>query len=93
MVKRISASQIRVLWVPGSQGDTSTDYIVKYYPLNSSSLQNIEVQYITTNETQLVIQGLDPFLSYSISVAASNDAGIGEYSNKVTVEGKISLFM
>lgn len=40
-----------------------------------------------------MIQGLDPFLSYSISVAASNAAGMGDYSNEVTVEGKISVLM
>lgn len=37
-----------------------------------------------------MIQGLDPFLTYSVSVAASNAAGTGDYSNEVTVEGKNS---
>lgn len=89
-VKRISASQIKVTWEPGPQRDGSTDYIiVKYYPLDPS-MQNLLVQFITTNETELVIQGLDPLLSYSISVAASNAAGMGLYSNDVTVKSKIS---
>lgn len=49
------------------------------------------MQFITTNETELVIQDLNPFLSYSVSVAATNAAGMGDYSSEVTVEGKISL--
>lgn len=49
------------------------------------------MQFITTNETELVIQDLNPFLSYSVSVAATNAAGMGDYSSEVMVEGKISL--
>ena len=49
------------------------------------------MQFITTNETELVIQDLNPFLSYSVSVAATNAAGMGDYSSEVTVGGKISV--
>lgn len=38
-----------------------------------------------------MIQDLDPFLSYSVSVAAINAAGMGDYSNEVTLESKCFL--
>ena len=83
-VKRISASQIEITWEPGN---LATAYTVKYYPLNSQNA----VKFLTANTTELVIQDLDPLLSYSISVAATNAAGMGDYSNEVTVESKCFL--
>ena len=62
---------------------------IKYYPLNRENNVQKSVedlfQYFTTNETDVVIQDLDPGLSYSASVAANNDAGSGSYSDDVTV--------
>ena len=91
-VDRISASQIRISWEPSphdSTGGPITNYTVKYYPLNRDNHVQKSVedffQYFTTNETGVVIQDLDPGLSYSASVAANNDAGRGSYSDDVTV--------
>ena len=42
-------------------------------------------QYLTTNETDVAIQDLDPSHSYSASVTANNDAGRGSYSDDVNV--------
>ena len=80
-VKRISASQIEVTLKPD---DIATAYTIKYYPLDSQN----ELKFLTANTTKVVIHDLDPLLSYSISVAATNAAGMGDYSNEVTVESK-----
>ena len=91
-VERISATQIRISWEPNPQDSTGgliTNYIVKYYPLSRVThfKQSIEdsIQFLTSNETDVVIQDLDPGLSYSVSVAANNAAGRGSYSDEITV--------
>ena len=94
-VERISASQITISWEPSphdSTGDPIIDYTVKYYPLRRDTGVQREVedlfQFLTTNEMAIVIQDLDPGLSYSVSVAA---AGRGSYSDDVTVGCKWPL--
>ena len=91
-VKRISPSQIRVSWEPSphdSTGGPVIDYTVKYYPLSRDTFVQRSVedlfQFVTSNKTEVVIQDLDPGLSYSVSVAANNAAGRGSYSDDVTV--------
>ena len=92
-VERTSPSQIRVIWNPSLQTNTGgpiTNYTVKYYPLDPDSprtRKSVEdlYRFLTTVETELVISDLDPVLSYSVSVAANNAAGRGNFSNKVTV--------
>ena len=89
---RISATQIGISWEPSpheSTGGPIINYTVKYYPLSSDTRVQRQVedllQFLTTNETEVVIQDLDPGLSYSVSVAANNAAGRGSYSDDVTV--------
>ena len=86
--ERISTSQIRVTWEPGSQGGPSTDYTVRYCPLRSDTSEKLTQGLLTTNETEVVIQDLDPVLRYSISVAATTVDGVWNYSNEVTVHCK-----
>ena len=91
-MERISASQIRIAWKPSSEiyrGDPITYYTIKYYPLNRArkSLED-HFQFFTTNETEIVINDLNPILKYSISVASNTADGIGNYSSEVTVECK-----
>ena len=84
-------------WEPSSHvssGGPITNYTVKYYPLSKDTRvrRSTEAltQFLTTNETELVIQDLDPGLSYSVSVAANNAAGRGNYTDDVTVGCKCS---
>ena len=92
-VGRISATQIKISWDPVAQtdnGGTFTSYTVKYYPLDpdaSRTRKNIEdlAIFLTTNDTEMVIRDLNPVTSYSVSVAANNEAGRGNFTKEVTV--------
>lgn len=91
-VKRISASKIRVRWQPSTQvnrDDPIANYTVKYYPVSPDGWVHKSVEdllhFISTNETEVVIQDLNPVLNYSVSVAANTVAGRGNYSNEVSV--------
>jgi hypothetical protein len=87
--ERTSASQIQMSWGGKSHDAPVTSYTVKYYPLcpNTHVQQSFE-RLLTTKETEMVIWNLDPGVSYSISVAANNGAGRGNYTNEVIVECK-----
>ena len=98
-VERISASQIAISWEPRSHlnmNDSITNYTVKYYPLSADAhmrkLSEDLFKFRTTNQTELVIHDLDLGLRYTVSVAANNAAGRGNYTDEVTVECKYLLF-
>ena len=86
---RISASQIKLSWQPGDSDSLITHYTVKYYPLTSPGTlpqaREVLAMFVTTNATEVVISDLDPVTSYSLAVAANNAAGIGSYSEEITV--------
>lgn len=91
-VERTSATEITLHWTPDSQDDVIdfiTHYTVNCYPLaynNDQRVgQNVYLDY-SENQTEVVISNLSPKLRYVMSVAASTEAGIGEYSNSTTVE-------
>ena len=89
-VERTSATEITLHWTPDSQDDVIdfiNHYTVKYYSLDGDQRvgQNVYLDY-SENQTEVVISNLSPKLRYVMSVAASTEAGIGEYSNSTTVE-------
>ena len=89
LAERISASQIRISWESNSFDIGVIRYTVKYYPLSQDThMQESLEQFHTTTDTEVVIRDLDPGHIYSVSVAAKNAAGRGDYSNEVTVECK-----
>ena len=88
-VERINASQITVSWELKSNDTPVTSYTIKYYPLIPDIyMQESLVRYLTTNETEVMVQYLDPNFSYSISVAANNGIGRGNYTDEIIVECK-----
>ena len=80
--ERITSSQITMSWeLPKTNDVPVTNYTIKFYPLIPDiHMQDSLVRYLTTNETEVVVKYLDPSLSYSISVAANNGVGRGNYS-------------
>ena len=88
--ERINSSQIMMSWERPKTNDVPvTHYTIKYYPLiPDNHMQDSVVRYLTTNETEVVVKYLDPSLSYSISVAANNGAGRGNYSEIMMMECK-----
>ena len=73
----------------GAEVDT---YFVKYRPLQGVVRRKRNVEdtavVVETNQTGYRISGLDPGLSYAVSVAAGNRAGRGNFSMEITVECK-----
>ena len=92
--ERISATQMRLSWEPIPHDSLVTDYTVKYIPLGPGThTQESPERFHTTTGTELVVEDLEPGLRYSVSVAANNAAGRGNYTNNVTVECKsFSMF-
>lgn len=62
-------------------------YLVKYRPLQTVQKRNTDdlSVIVETNQTGYLISGLDPRFGYGVSVAASNGAGVGNYSQEVLV--------
>ena len=91
-VVRISATEIRLTWEPSINYTLITEYSIKYYPL-STELSSPDgqrsnddlVYFITTKKTEAILTNLDPVYSYSVAVAAVNDAGTGNYTKEYTV--------
>ena len=85
-------------WEPipeNNRGGPITHYTVKYYPLSPDgrvrkSIEDL-FQFVDTNQTEVVIRDLNPVLGYAVSVGANTVAGIGNYSNEVTVGCKCLL--
>ena len=76
-------------WKPSSQVDRIspiTHYIIKFYPLIPETRDLF--QFLSTNETELMIHDLNPVLKYSVSVATNSVAGLGNFSSEVSVESK-----
>ena len=91
---RTSASEIEVQWnaLPSEEGLEVDTYLVKYRQVHTVQRRDTEDLSIIleTNQTSYVISGLDPGLSYAVSVAASNRGGAGNFSQEVVVGCKSS---
>ncbi len=91
---RKSAGEIEISWdTVVKEEEPITGYIIRYRPVVSNQRRrrnNTEdlATLIETNQTSYVVTGLNPGISYAISVAAKNRAGIGPYSEDIVVEIK-----
>lgn len=100
-VARISAEEIQVSWmaIEDEEDLGITSYVVKYRPEVSIQKRNTEdlAVRIETDQTNIVLSGLDPRVSYRISVAAKNRAGTGVFSEEVIMKCtslfSVSLFI
>ena len=84
--ERINVSQITISWELKSNDTPVTNYTIKYYPLVPDT--HMQERYLATNETEVMVQYLDPSFSYSISVAANNGVGRGNYTDEIIVQCK-----
>ena len=96
-VTRISATEIQITWgTPEGESEVDT-YFVRYRPLQElarRNKRNVEdtAVVVETNQTMFLLTGLDPGLSYAVSVAAGNRAGRGNFSMEVTSECEFKLY-
>ena len=85
-IARVSATEIQISW--NATGEVVDTYFVKYRPVegirHKRSMEEAAV-VVETNQTDYNILGLDPGISYAVSVAAENKAGRGNFSMEVTV--------
>ena len=83
----VTSSSITVQWGAVDcihhNGDI-TGYLVQYGMQGSGSTQTVSILGSAT--TEAAISGLTPFTSYVANIAAVNSAGIGVYSDLLTVE-------
>ena len=89
-ITRVSATEILVNWNEPSRGLEENDFIMyhlRYRPLVRVQRRNTDDSptVIQTNKTSHLITGLDPRFPYAVSVAASNSAGLGNFSTEVIV--------
>ena len=90
-ISRRSAQEIEISWSAVVDDDYRiTGYVVKYRPITTLQKRNAEDQavLIETNETSLVISDLDPRITYGVSVAARNRAGLGNFTEEALTECK-----
>ena len=90
-VVRINAQEIQVTWNQITDGKEGvTGYLVKYRPIFIIQKRNTEDLSIVieTTQTSFVISELDPRVSYGVSVAARNTAGVGIYSSEFIVKSE-----
>ena len=93
VTERLSATSIKVTWDPltvEESGGNVTLYHVRCRPVDRTvrpGTDDLSVVVNTTN-SEAVIEDLDPRVVYAVSLAASTSAGIGNYSNEITVECK-----
>ena len=65
-------------------------YLILYQE-NPSKKRQISSVSVPATDSSVVIGGLDPGKSYSVSISASTNAGQGEFTNAVIVDGKMLL--
>ena len=88
--ERVSATEVRVQWplVKADLNSPILHYTVKYYAFESDTAEfrrrELNLKLIDT-KTNLTIDGLDPALTYSVSVAASSASGTGQFSEEISV--------
>ena len=92
MVTDYDPASLRVTWQPPpliDQNGPSLSYFITYHrtdnPLISGS--------VSATGTEYNVSGLNPFVSYSVQVAARNDRGFGTFSNIIEqVSGQDSKY-
>jgi len=93
-VSRISPTQIEVTW-ERPQNQVITDFpfsfLVRYREVEARVARNIDdlATFVEFTGSTGIISELDPQLEYGISVAAKNEAGVGDYSSEVIASGII----
>ena len=65
-------------------------YFIFYEQSDSRKRQTLSIP-VPATDSSVVIGGLDPGKAYRVSIAASTNAGQGEFTSAVFVAGKISL--
>ena len=65
-------------------------YLILYQEIANRKRQISSVSVAAT-DSSVVIGGLDPDISYSVSISASTNAGQGEFTSEVVVAGKMLL--
>ena len=100
-IVRLSATEIRIVWSGLPRGNSSSGsapgpvevdvYFIRYRPLSPTQTgvqkRNADdlAVVVETNQTEFQVTGLEPGLAYAVSVAAGNRAGVGTYSDEITV--------
>ena len=84
MVRRLSATSIEMSWDPSSD---ATSYSVRYRVVERVVRRNLDGMstIVETTDTNIIVTDLDPRLGYAVSVAAETPAGVGNYSEEITV--------
>ena len=65
-------------------------YLILYLP-NDNRRRQISSLSVPATDSSVVIGGLDPDISYSVSISASTNVGQGKFTNVVFVAGKMLL--
>lgn len=73
-----SSSSVRLTWTGPSDGSVVSGYLIEI----TDPVATYELDWNDTTTT-VRITGLDPDTSYSVRIAAKNDAGVGEFSEAV----------
>ena len=80
MVTSVNPSSLMVSWQPPPEIDHNgviTGYVLQYQKDGSNNMMSVNLPSRTTR----TISGLDPFVQYSVTVAAINVNGTGPFSN------------
>ena len=92
MLTDVDPASLRVTWQPPpliDQNGPLVSYTISYH--RTDDLVNTLSMGATGNET--IISGLDPYVSYSVQVAARNDRGLGIASSIIDqVSGQDSKY-
>ena len=86
IARRLSATSIEMSWDPISDV-VVTSYSVKYRAVERVAHSNLDDMstIVETTSTSIIITHLDPRYEYAVSVATKTAAGVGNYSENVTV--------
>ena len=82
----VTSSSITIRWEPVKcihRNGQITGYLVKY---GNPTTPNTHILSVSENVNETNLLGLIPGTNYSIQVAAANTAGVGVYSEEVTVK-------
>ena len=82
MVTTLDRASLNVTWEPPeiiNQNGPITGYFITY----ERSEQPLVIMNGATTETEFVISGLIPFVTYLVQVAARSDNGTGSFSSTV----------
>ena len=83
-VEATTAESITLSWSPPDV--QSQNGIITGYLINVTAIGTGATFQVSSTTTNLVIQSLRPFTTYSFTIAAMNSAGIGPFSTPLTVQ-------